>query len=79
MTRVARLTEIWRAAGRGRRPRVVALDGKPDAGRLAEWAAGGVTDVLYGLPDRSEPEIEGYLDRLTAKLHDMQPGSLAAA
>jgi probable F420-dependent oxidoreductase len=76
---VARLTDIWRAADREGAPRVVALDGKPDADRLAGWAAGGVTDVLYGLPDRSESEIDGYLDRLSAKLQAMQPGSLVAA
>jgi probable F420-dependent oxidoreductase len=79
VARVARLSEIWHAAGRDGAPRVVALDGKPDADRLAGWAAGGITDVLYGLPDRTEAEIEGYLDRLAAKLQVMQPGSLVAA
>jgi probable F420-dependent oxidoreductase len=77
--RVARLAETWQAAGRDGAPRVVALDGKPDADRLTAWAAGGVTDVLYGLPERSVAEIEGYLDRLAAKLQVMQPGSLVAA
>jgi probable F420-dependent oxidoreductase len=76
---VARLREIWTAAGRPGTPRVVALDGKPDPDRLAEWAGGGVTDVVYGLPDRAEDEIGGYLDRLVVKLEGMQPGSLVAA
>ena len=66
--RVGRLREIWSAAGRNGTPRVVALDGRPDAARLADWADGGVTDVVYGLPDRSEDEIAGYLDRLVGKL-----------
>ncbi len=74
--RLARLQEIWTAAGRAGAPRVVALDGKPDADRLAEWSAGGVTDVVYGLPERSDDEIAGYLDRLVGKLDAMQPGSL---
>jgi probable F420-dependent oxidoreductase len=65
---VARLRAIWSATGREGAPRVVALDGKPDPHRLAEWAAGGVTDVVYGLPDRAADEIPGYLDRLVAKL-----------
>jgi probable F420-dependent oxidoreductase len=78
VSRVARLQEIWTGAGRPGAPRVVALDGKPDAARLAEWSDGAVTDVVYGLPDRSEQEIAGYLDRLVGKLEDMQPGSLAA-
>lgn len=79
VAKVARLSDIWTAAGRTGAPRVVALDGRPDADRLAQWAGGGVTDVAYGLPDRAEDEIAGYLDRLVAKLELMQPGSLAAA
>jgi probable F420-dependent oxidoreductase len=65
---VARLQEAWSAAGRAGTPRVVALDGKPDPDRLAEWAHGGVTDVVYGLPDRDADQIPDYLDRLVAKL-----------
>jgi probable F420-dependent oxidoreductase len=79
VARVRRLHEIWTAAGRDGLPRVVALDGRPDADRLAQWAAGGVTDVVYGLPDRSADEIPGYLDRLVAKVELMQPGCLVAA
>jgi probable F420-dependent oxidoreductase len=78
-TKVARLHEIWTGAGRPGTPRVIALDGRPDGERLSGWAAGGVTDVVYGLPDRDAAEIPGYLDRLVAKLEVMQPGSLAAA
>jgi len=69
---VGRLHEAWGAAGRDGLPRVVALDGKPDAQRLSQWAAGGVTDALYGLPDREPAEIAAYLDRLRAKLDAMQ-------
>ena len=76
VARLARLQEIWTAAGREGAPRVVALDGKPDTSRLEQWAAGGVTDVVHGLPERSEDEIVGYLDRLVGKLDAMQPGSL---
>jgi probable F420-dependent oxidoreductase len=68
---VARLHEAWAAAGRRGAPRVVALDVRPDIERLEQWRAGGVTDVLYGLPDRAEDEIPGYLDRLSAKLAPM--------
>jgi probable F420-dependent oxidoreductase len=68
---VARLHEAWAAAGRSAAPRVVALDVRPDTERLEQWRAGGVTDVLYGLPDRAEDEIPGYLDRLSAKLAPM--------
>ncbi|WP_040835660.1 LLM class F420-dependent oxidoreductase [Nocardia brevicatena] len=74
--RLALLTKVWNDAGRDGAPRVVALDFKPDADRLAEWAAGGVTDVLYGLPDKTEPEVCAYLERLAGKLRDMK--SIAA-
>jgi probable F420-dependent oxidoreductase len=76
--KVERLQAVWAEAGRSDTPRVVALGGRPEAERLAQWAAGGVTDVVYGLPDRSEAEVLAYLDRLVAKLESMQPGSLAA-
>ena len=65
---VARLHEVWTANGRDGLPRVVALDVRPDLERLARWREGGVTDVLYGLPDKDEDQIPGYLDRLTDKL-----------
>jgi probable F420-dependent oxidoreductase len=64
----ARLQAAWEAAGRSGSPRVVALAGKPDADQLARWSAAGVTDALFGLPDRDASEIEGYLGRLRAKL-----------
>ena len=78
IAKVERLQQVWTAAGRDGAPRVVALDGRPDGARLAQWAAGGVTDVVYGLPDRAADEIDGYLDRLVGRLESMQPGSLAA-
>ena len=56
--------EKWADAGREGAPRIVALDGKPDPARLAHWATIGVTDVLFGTPDRSADEVLGYLDRL---------------
>jgi probable F420-dependent oxidoreductase len=73
---VARLREAWAEQGRTGEPRVVALDGKPDPEKLAAWAGGGVTDVVYGLPDRSVDEVHGYLDRLVVKMETMLPGSL---
>ena len=76
--RVARLHEEWAAAGRDGSPRVVALDGRPDADRLAHWEAGGVTDVVYGLPDRDAGEIAGYLDRLADRLDAFRARASAA-
>ncbi|MFE3960760.1 LLM class F420-dependent oxidoreductase [Nocardia sp. NPDC059091] len=70
--RLSMLQKIWADAGRSGNPRVVALDFKPDAAKLTQWAAEGVTDVLYGLPDRSEDEVLAYLDRLAAKLAELR-------
>ena len=59
---------IWSDAGRDGAPRIVALDFKPDPDKLARWAGLGVTEVLFGLPDRSADEIAGYVERLAGKL-----------
>ncbi|TAM93024.1 MAG: LLM class F420-dependent oxidoreductase [Jatrophihabitans sp.] len=59
-----RLRGAWTAHGRPGAPRIVALDARPDAERLARWGRAGVTDVLYGLPDDGTAAVLGYLDRL---------------
>jgi probable F420-dependent oxidoreductase len=64
----ARLRATWQESGRDGQPRVVALDVRPDIERLERWAEAGVTDVLYGLPDRDASAVESYLDRLRDKL-----------
>lgn len=66
--KVTRLREAWRAAGRAGDPEVVILAGKPDAEQLARWDAAGVTEVLFGLPDKPEAEVAAYLERLAGKL-----------
>ncbi|OBJ67980.1 LLM class F420-dependent oxidoreductase [Mycobacterium sp. 1274756.6] len=62
------LQDAWAAAGRDGAPQIVALDFKPDAEKLARWKDLGVTEVLFGLPDRSEAEVAGYVERLAGKL-----------
>lgn len=66
--KVTRLREAWRAAGRGGDPEVVILAGKPDTSQLARWEEAGVTEVLFGLPDKPEAEVAAYLERLAVKL-----------
>lgn len=66
--RVLRLQQMWFDAGRSGSPRIVILDGKPDPAKLAHWSQIGVTDVVYGMPDRSEEEVVAYLERLAGKL-----------
>jgi hypothetical protein len=62
------LQDTWAAAGRDGTPQIVALDFKPVPEKLARWADLGVTEVLFGMPDRSEEEIAAYVERLAGKL-----------
>lgn len=68
---VRRLHEIWSDAGRDGAPQIVALDFKPVPEKLEHWARLGVTEVLFGLPDRSADEVAGYVERLAGKLADI--------
>ena len=65
---VRMLHDVWAAAGRERAPQIVALDFKPVPEKLARWAELGVTEVLFGLPDRSADEVAAYVERLAGKL-----------
>jgi probable F420-dependent oxidoreductase len=64
--RVALLHRCWAEAERPEPPRIVVLGGRPDVAVLARWRDLGVSEVVYGLPDRDEPEVLAYLDRLAA-------------
>lgn len=66
--KVRRLRALWDDAGRQGSPEIGVLAGKPDPEVLARWAEVGVTEVIFGLPDRSEEEVLAYLRRLAAKL-----------
>ncbi|AYJ49447.1 LLM class F420-dependent oxidoreductase [Rhodococcus sp. P1Y] len=66
--RVVKLQQLWREAGRAGEPEIVVLDFKPNAARLDRWRELGVSEVVYGMPDKSEAEVLAYLDRLAGKL-----------
>jgi probable F420-dependent oxidoreductase len=66
--KVAGLRQAWRAADRDGEPQVHVLSGKPDPDMLAHWEQIGVTDVAFGMPDRSADEVVAYLSRLAGKL-----------
>lgn len=65
------LQQIWVDAGRTGAPQIVALDFKPVAEKLDHWAQIGVTEVLFGLPDKSADEVAAYVERLAGKLAAM--------
>ncbi|TCO55033.1 LLM class F420-dependent oxidoreductase [Actinocrispum wychmicini] len=65
---VARLREMWHAAGRVGEPEIAALGARPDPERLAHLASIGVTEVIFGLPDRAAAEVTAWVGRLARKL-----------
>ena len=54
---------MWREAGRDGQPEIVVLDPRPDEEKIEAWGQLGVTEVMYGLPDRAEEEVLGYIER----------------
>ncbi|MFE3291549.1 LLM class F420-dependent oxidoreductase [Rhodococcus sp. NPDC059234] len=66
------LRKAWADAGREGAPRIVVLDRKPVPEKLSRWEDLGVTEVVYGLPDKPEAEVVAYLERLAGKL-DREP------
>lgn len=68
--RVQALREAWSAAGRDGAPRVVVLVAQRLApGQLEGWAAAGVDEVLFGLPDKEPDEVRAFIAGLGAKVH----------
>jgi probable F420-dependent oxidoreductase len=65
---VALLKQIWAAEGRPDAPLICALGERPDPERLAHLASLGVTETIFGLPDRSPDEVEAWIGRLAGKL-----------
>ncbi|MGY4711110.1 LLM class F420-dependent oxidoreductase [Mycolicibacterium sp. CBM1] len=65
------LQDTWAGAGRDGTPQIVALDFKPVPEKLAHWREIGVTEVLFGLPDKPADEVAGYVERLAGKLAAM--------
>ncbi|HUC56788.1 MAG TPA: LLM class F420-dependent oxidoreductase [Streptosporangiaceae bacterium] len=64
----AQLRQVWHEAGRDGSPLVTALAGRPDLDELARWRDAGVTEVLFGLPDRSAEDVAGYIGKLASRL-----------
>jgi probable F420-dependent oxidoreductase len=65
---VALLQAKWSAAGRAGDPEIVALGGKPSLERVEHLTSIGVTEMVFGLPDKDEAEVVAYLARTAARL-----------
>jgi probable F420-dependent oxidoreductase len=57
------LSDIWADSERDGRPEIVILDARPDEDKLESWEKLGVTEVMFGLPDRAEDEVLSYIAR----------------
>ncbi|WP_216213108.1 LLM class F420-dependent oxidoreductase [Amycolatopsis aidingensis] len=66
--KVRLLRKAWSEHGREGDPEIIALAGKPDHEVLAHWAELGVSEVVFGLPDRSADEVTAWIGRLADKL-----------
>lgn len=67
--KAADLRSAWDAAGRAGSPEIhVLTGGRPDPDLLAAWEQAGVSDVIWGLPDRSASEVVAFLGRQAERL-----------
>ena len=67
--KVVQLREAWAAAGRSGSPDVhVLVAAKPTSDDLLEWGEAGVTELIWGVPDRATEQVVAYLDRLTERV-----------
>jgi len=57
------LLRMWEEAGREGHPEIIVLDPRPDEAKIEAWAELGVTEVMYGLPDRDVDEVLSYIER----------------
>jgi probable F420-dependent oxidoreductase len=63
------LRKAWADAGRDGEPELhVLIAAKPSPDDLNSWADAGATDLIWGVPDRSDDEVLAYLDRLSERV-----------
>ncbi|NDU74784.1 TIGR03619 family F420-dependent LLM class oxidoreductase [Actinomadura sp. DSM 109109] len=69
LAKVAALRAAWADAGRAGLPEVCVLAAaRPSAGDVAAWEEAGVTEIMWGLPDRPSAEVVAFLGRHAARL-----------
>ena len=63
------LAKAWAEAGRDGSPAIhVLIAARPTPDDFAAWGACGVTELIWGLPDKPGPEILTYLDKLATRV-----------
>jgi probable F420-dependent oxidoreductase len=64
-----RLRAAWAEAGRSGAPEIhVLATSKPTPELLATWEDAGVTEAIWGLPDRAPDEVEAFIERHAGRL-----------
>ncbi len=67
--KVAALKQAWADAGRAGSPEVhVLIAMKPSPEDLASWAECGVTELIWGVPDKPADEVIAFIGRHGARL-----------
>lgn len=63
------LKSAWAEAGRDGLPDIrVLIAFKPDPNDLMTWAEQGVSELIWGVPDKAEDEVLASLDRMAGRL-----------
>lgn len=67
--RIDALKQAWAEEGREGQPDVrVLIAFRPDPDDLARWAEQGVTELIWGVPDKDESEVLAHLDKMAGRL-----------
>ena len=73
-TKCAALHQAWADAGRSGSPEIAVLATvRPSAEVLALWEQAGVTEAIWGLPDKAEDEVVAFICRHAERLRDLGP------
>ena len=63
------LHEAWQLAGRSGRPEIAALAAvRPSPEVIDDWERAGVTEIIWGLPDKPEDDVVAFLGRHAERL-----------
>jgi len=76
--KISALRQRWSEAGRSGEPDVrILVASKPSQQDLADWAAAGASELMWGVPDVESSAVHGYLDRLALRLGLSVAGAMA--
>ncbi|SEG78367.1 probable F420-dependent oxidoreductase, Rv2161c family [Thermomonospora echinospora] len=63
------LHRAWTDAGRAGRPEIsVLISARPSPEQIDDWERAGVTELIWGLPDRAADEVVAFIDRHARRL-----------